>query len=177
MARFFRRKKFCRFTAEGVSFDGVLGLRTYPWAEVGALYIEALGGKPAARGARGVPVAVDFAGPDGGRVRGDLVALERDALRIVLGGDTEVALPYFAIDEIVVDDGRLRFVSDLVPREETRSGQSIDQVVEPRGGGSPQHAVRARALCRAVRGGRRAGTARRGSRTDRRSAPAHHRGR
>jgi hypothetical protein len=112
------------FTDEGVRFDGVLGLRTYPWAEVGALYIEALGSAPGrgGRGGRGVPVAVDFAGADGGRVRGDLIALERDALHIVLGGDTEVALPYHAIDEIVVDDGRLQYVSSLVPRQELGRG-------------------------------------------------------
>jgi hypothetical protein len=110
------------FEADGVCFDSVLGLRTIPWAEVGALFIETL--EPAGKTAREerVPVVVSFAGTGGGRVRGGLLAIERERCRIVLGGKTEVALPLFAISELQVADGRLTFLSELEPTGESGRG-------------------------------------------------------
>jgi hypothetical protein len=110
------------FEPEGVRFDSVLGARTIPWDEVAALFIEALDpGRRSGAGER-VPVTVDFAGPEGGRVRGGLVALEREHCRIVLGSATEVALPLAVVAEVVVADGRLTFLSELVPTGETGRG-------------------------------------------------------
>lgn len=110
------------FEASGVRFDSVLGARTIPWSEVAALYIEALdsGAKPTED--ERVPVTVDFAGPEGGRVQGRLIALEAAHCRVVLGGKTEVALPLHALAEIVVADGRLTFVSELAPVDEEGRG-------------------------------------------------------
>jgi|SRR5262245_14119845 len=110
------------FEAEGVRFDSVLGVRTIPWAEVGALFIETLepGEKPARE--ERVPVVVSFAGPGGGRVRGGLLAIERERCRVVLGGKTEVALPLSAISELLVADGRLTFLSELEPTRESGRG-------------------------------------------------------
>lgn len=110
------------FAAEGVRFDSVLGQRTIPWSEVGALYIEALDGGRAPRATAGVPVVVSFAGRDGGRVRGALLALERERCRILLGGESEVALPYWAVAEIQVDDGRHTYLSALEPSGESGRG-------------------------------------------------------
>jgi hypothetical protein len=110
------------FESEGVRFDSVLGERTIPWSEVGALFIETLEPETDRARAERVPVVVGFAGPEGGRVRGGLVALEREHCRLILGGKTEVALPLFAILELVVADGRLTFVSDLVPTGELGRG-------------------------------------------------------
>lgn len=110
------------FAPEGVRFDSVLGLRTLPWAEVAALYLEVLGSKAAPSERARVPVTLDFAGPEGGRLRGGLIALERERVRVVLGRDTEVVLPLFALAQLVVTDGRLTFVSELTPAEETGRG-------------------------------------------------------
>lgn len=110
------------FESDGVRFDSVLGLRTIPWVEVGALFIESLGGEKQRAPDGKVPVVLSFVGQDGGRVRGGLVALERERCRMLLGGKTEVALPLFAVAELVVDDGRLSFVSELVPKSEVGRG-------------------------------------------------------
>jgi hypothetical protein len=113
------------FSAEGVRFDSVLGSRTIPWGEVAALYLEVLGAKPAPAATTGVPVVLDFAGAAGGRLRGELVALERERCRLRLGGETELAIPLYALAELVVADGRLTFVSELVPRSETGRGAAF----------------------------------------------------
>jgi len=110
------------FEVEGVRFDSVLGVRTIPWAEVGALFIETLERAEKVAREEKVPVVVSFAGPGGGRVRGGLLAIERERCRIVLGGKTEVALPLFAISELVVADGRLTFLSELDPTGESGRG-------------------------------------------------------
>ena len=109
------------FTSEGVRFDSELGLRTTPWDEVGALFLENLEGGGAARPVD-VPVLLSFTGPAGGRVRGGLLRLERASCRISLAGKTEVALPLGAVAELLVDDGRLSYLSDLVPAEESGRG-------------------------------------------------------
>ena len=109
------------FAPEGVRFDSVLGERTIPWMEVAGLFVEALDEPDATKDER-VPITVDLAGPEGGRVQGRLVALEREHCRMVLGADTEIALPLFAVAEVVVADGRLRFLSELVPASETGRG-------------------------------------------------------
>jgi NPCBM/NEW2 domain-containing protein len=110
------------FADEGVRFDSVLGQRTIPWGEVGALFIESLDAAPKGARGSGVPVSVAFAGSDGGRVRGALVALERDGCRLVLGGASEVKLPWHAVAEVVVADGRLSYLSELAPTSESGRG-------------------------------------------------------
>lgn len=111
------------FEPSGVRFDSVLGLRTIPWPEIGALFIESLEGERVRAQDGRVPVVLSFAGPEGGRVRGGLVALERERCRLLLGGKTEIALPLFALAELLVDDGRLTFVSELVPLAEVGRGK------------------------------------------------------
>lgn len=108
------------FSAEGLRFDSVLGSRTMPWSEVGALFVESLSEVRAPTGDE-VPVQVSLGGPAGGRVRGGLLRLERESCRIKLGGRTEVDLPLGAVTEILVADGRLAYLSDL-PAEEVGRG-------------------------------------------------------
>lgn len=110
------------FEKDGVRFDSVLGLRTIPWRETAALYLEVLAKKPEAAETERVPVTLDFAGPEGGRLRAGLLALEREHCRLLLGGKNEIALPYFAVAELVVADGRLTFVSELLPTDERGRG-------------------------------------------------------
>jgi hypothetical protein len=113
------------FEAEGVRFDSVLGQRTIPWGEVGALFIEALDDGPDRAAAAAVPVVVAFAGRDGGRLRGGLLALERERCRLLLGGASEIALPWSAVAELLVADGRLTYLSELVPSGESGRGAAF----------------------------------------------------
>ena len=78
------------FETTGVRFDSVLGARTIPWDEVAAIFVEVLSSAPAPAEATRVPVSLELAGADGGRLRGGLVALERESCRLILGGRTEV---------------------------------------------------------------------------------------
>ncbi len=110
------------FEPAGVRFDSVLGLRTIPWQDVAALFLEVLGQKTTGAEPGRVPVTLDFAGPEGGRLRGGLIALEGERCRLVLGGKTEIALPLYAVAELVVADGRLTFLSELVPLREVGRG-------------------------------------------------------
>jgi len=106
---------------EGVAFDGVLGQRTVPWSEVAALYVAELGARePVAP--RGVPVTLEFAGAGGGRARAGLLALERGGARVVLAQGSELLLPYGAWLELSVADGRLVYLSELVPSGEQGRG-------------------------------------------------------
>lgn len=110
------------FTAEGPRFDSELGSRTTPWPEVGALFLESLSGGGGSAPPPAVPVLLSFAGPSGGRARGGLVRLERESCRVVLAGKTELVLPLGTVAEILVADGRLTYLSDLVPSAESGRG-------------------------------------------------------
>ena len=110
------------FTAEGVSFESeLLGTRLVRYDELAALFVEVFEEPtPSRPDAGGVPVAVDLT--DGGRVRGSLVELAETGCRMRVVGETEILLPLARILEIAVDDGRLRFLSDLAPGTETGRG-------------------------------------------------------
>jgi len=108
------------FETDGVRFDSVLGQRLIPWSEVAALYIEQLGKEAPRAPTQDVPVTVEFSS-GGGRVRGALLALERERCRLRLG-KSEVAFPLSAVAELVVADGRLTFVSELEPTAEVGRG-------------------------------------------------------
>jgi hypothetical protein len=108
------------FEPEGPRMEGSFGERVFPWSEVAALFIEPLGGPPALQsegsgaGLRpGALVAVDLA--DGGRLRGLLRSLGAGGLRLEHAPGREVDLSLAALGEVVAEDGRVRFVSDLEP--------------------------------------------------------------
>lgn len=107
--------------AEGVVFDGVLGKRTVPWNEVAALFVAELGAsRPAVT--PGVPVTLEFAGEGGGRARAGLLGLEPGGARVVLAQGSELVLPYGAWLELSVADGKLTYLSQLVPSAEEGRG-------------------------------------------------------
>lgn len=108
------------FTTEGPRIEGGFGERVFPWDEVAALFIESLGGEPdeapqaAKPGLRaGARVVVDLT--DGGRLRGTLARLEARGCLLELGAADDVLLPIDTLAELVADDGRLRFLSELEP--------------------------------------------------------------
>ncbi len=111
------------FTAEGVRFESLLGSRVFAWDELAALFVEVLAGE-AAPAAQGTPVAVDLV--DLSRVRGLLLALDGTGCRMSVAGGGEVQLPWAEIEELLVEDGTLRFLSDLAPSGEEGFGTPFD---------------------------------------------------
>jgi len=102
-----------RFEPTGVAFESRGTTRSYPWSEVGALFIEALASEPA-RDER-VPVVVDLFGSS--RLRGALVELDEAGCRLATSGNPSLFLPAELIAEIGVADGSYRFLSDLAPSD------------------------------------------------------------
>lgn len=103
------------FTDEGVRFDSRLGVRVFPWEEVGGLFVEALDALPEPEpGTADRPrVAVDLVDP--GRLHGRLMALSSGGCVLELPHGESVTLPLEALSELVVDDGRLMFLSERNP--------------------------------------------------------------
>lgn len=100
------------FTDDGVRFDSPLGSKHFPWQEVSALLVEALEvDAPAPE--EGAPVTVDLI--DGSRLRGGLVLLTGEDCRLRIAGGRGLRLPISVISEILVEDERLRFLSELEP--------------------------------------------------------------
>ena len=98
------------FSAEGVKFDGVLGSRTFPWAEVAALFVEPL------EDPRSLPeraVLLDLA--DGGRISGGLVRWDSGGLTLALDAQRTLVFPSGAVRELTTGDGSVAFLSALEP--------------------------------------------------------------
>ncbi|MEW6072592.1 MAG: NPCBM/NEW2 domain-containing protein [Planctomycetota bacterium] len=110
------------FSAAGVTFESdLLGTRLVPWGELAALFAEVLTPRSGESGADGaLKVAVDLA--DGGRVRGRLVELAEDGVRLEIGGSGEVRLPLARVAQVAVDDGAFAFLSDLPALREEGMG-------------------------------------------------------
>ncbi|MCY3000687.1 MAG: NPCBM/NEW2 domain-containing protein [Planctomycetota bacterium] len=102
------------FAADGIEFESVLGRRTYPWAEVAALYVEPLGAPKPAAGEDGA-ACVDLA--DGGRLHARVEKLGPDGVTLALDKRRKLVLPLAALRELTLDDGSVRFLSTLVPSE------------------------------------------------------------
>jgi len=107
------------FSGEGVGFESVIGRRTFPWSEVAALFVEALG-EPDAAPPDGTPVSVDLV--DGGRLRGTLARLDGRTCRITLAGGLELDLDLANVLEVAVADGSLVALSELPPASEVGRG-------------------------------------------------------
>jgi hypothetical protein len=103
---------FQEFSAEGVVFDSALGVRAFPWSEVGALMIEPLGARsPAARSAKSVSVDLAL----GGRLHGELERVEQGVAHLRWRGGASLALALDALDQIVLDDGSVSHLSASAP--------------------------------------------------------------
>ncbi|TAJ17301.1 MAG: hypothetical protein EPO68_09730 [Planctomycetota bacterium] len=98
------------FADAGVEFESASGVRTIAWAEVAALYVEAIGErKPRAAGAQAV--ALDLAG--GGALRGELVGLGSSGVELVRPGGQSLRLSWSALTGLARDDGRFAWISQL----------------------------------------------------------------
>jgi len=126
------------FTAEGVRFDSAtLGAKLFPWKDIAALFVEVFDeGREDDR--EGVPIELDLVeeGRLSSRLKCSLVRLEEDGCRALVAGH-EVLFPWAAIGEVVVDDGRLRYLSGIpAVGEEGRGAPFGDEL-----GGVWDHAV------------------------------------
>jgi len=99
------------FVAEGVRFDGPLGLRVHSWGEVVALYVEPFGEMPPELADGPGVVAVDLY--DGSRLRGRIEGMSEDSCRLRVPSGELLELSLKTISEIAVADGRLAFLSEL----------------------------------------------------------------
>ncbi|MDF1837308.1 MAG: NPCBM/NEW2 domain-containing protein [Planctomycetota bacterium] len=102
------------FDPEGVRFEGRLGEKLYPWAEVVGLFIESLGDGTQGSGAgtKENPVAL-VEWTDGSRMRGRLVRLGADAVVLAPIAEFELlpwTIPMAAVRELVLLDGSFRFL-------------------------------------------------------------------
>ena len=112
------------FGASGVVFESeAVGLKTFAWEEVAAIFIEYLGDDGDKAPAPAVPVVVDLA--DQSRVRGALQRMTPTHCRVVVGGH-ELFFAWGAVSELTVADGRIGFLSDLVPLREEGRGMPFD---------------------------------------------------
>lgn len=101
------------FGDEGVRFDSErVGMRTFAWTDVAALFVEMLD-EPPAREPSEHDVVVDLL--DGTRLRGRCVELDAEGLDLRIVDGLLVELPLDHVVEIVRDDGRLAFLSELAP--------------------------------------------------------------
>jgi hypothetical protein len=101
------------FEPEGVRFQGRFGLKTHPWEEVVALFIEQLDA-PDPRPSR-APVVVDLRG--GGRIGGDLVSVRADGVELITAAGTQLRIPLPLVREVMRADGSFQFLSDLTPAD------------------------------------------------------------
>ena len=101
------------FGEGGVKFESVLGSKDFPWDEIAGLFVAAFEEAPVAEGDAGTRVAVDLI--DGSRLRGRLVSLDGAGCALEFAGGLGITLPLASLSELVVDDGRVAFLSDLTP--------------------------------------------------------------
>ena len=97
------------FEPEGVRFQGRFGLKTHPWKEVVAVFVEQLD-EPAGEVAES-PVVVDLRG--GGRLGGDLKTVGAGGLELTTTFGTALRIPLPLVREVMSADGSFQFLSDL----------------------------------------------------------------
>lgn len=101
------------FSADALKFHGELvGTLSIPWGDVAALFVEPLGGdaRPADPG---VPVVVDLA--RGSRLKASLQKIDAGGVRLTRGPDVALVLDPRDVQDLVVDDGGLVFLSSMAP--------------------------------------------------------------
>lgn len=102
------------FTTEGVRFHGQVGSRLIDWSEVAALFVEGL---PPERDSAAEPAAarvvVDLV--DAGRLRGRLEKVDAQGVRMTTHNGESLLLPAAVVGQLLVEDDRVAFLSDLEP--------------------------------------------------------------
>jgi len=100
------------FTEAGVSFATSVGTKELPWAEICALFIEALGDAPLVPPS-GDLVVVDLA--DGGRLHAGLLEIREEEMDLVTRAGRGLRLKRSAVAELFVPGAGARYLSELTP--------------------------------------------------------------
>ncbi len=103
------------FSAQGVRFHGErVDSRVFPWGEVAALFIEGAGHAATADEAdASVRVVADLV--QGSRLRGVLRSMDNGQLALAPRSGEPLALSFGDLRQLYVDDGRVRYLSELEP--------------------------------------------------------------
>lgn len=103
------------FSAQGVRFHGErVDSRVFPWAEVAALFVEGAGHTAAAEGAdANVRVVADLV--QGSRLRGVLRSMNNGQLVLAPHTGEPLTLSFNDLRQLYVDDGSVRYLSELEP--------------------------------------------------------------
>ena len=104
---------FEAFDDAGVQLTSVLGKRSFPWAEVGALFVAQLTGDSVLDEVSGAPLIVDLA--DGSRLRAGFAAADARGLVIDYPRAGKLEIPFASLLEAALDDGSIAFLSELAP--------------------------------------------------------------
>jgi len=112
---------FESFEAGGVRFESqAMGLQSFGWSEIAALMIEDLGAEQPASEPGKLPVILDLVG--GGSLRAELLQVEEQGCRLRLAGEEQL-FGWGIVEELLVNDGSVVFLSDLPALKEEGRGQ------------------------------------------------------
>ena len=115
------------FTVEGVRFHGQVGSRLIDWSEVAALFVEGLPPeKDSAADPGAARVVVDLV--DASRLRGRLEKLDAQGVRMTTHNGETLLLPPAVVGQLLVEDDRLAFLSDLEPSSAPPSAPFGDEL-------------------------------------------------
>jgi hypothetical protein len=106
--------------------DDRIGSLEVAWSELVALFVDSGYGERPAASEQAVRVVVDLAGKS--RVRGTLVKVDAQGVALERHGGETLRLPAGLVSLLVVDDGRVVFLSDLEPKEATPSSPFGDDL-------------------------------------------------
>lgn len=108
------------FTAQGVRFESpAVGLKTYPWREIAALFIEAIDEVRQEESTHLVPVVLDLS--DRSRIGGWLIRMDLEGCS-VLAAATELVFPWSVVEELSIADGSLTYLSTQLALSEEGRG-------------------------------------------------------
>lgn len=108
------------FSEEGVRFDNeTVGSQFYEWSKIAGLFVEVLDEDLGDKENSHTPVVLDLV--DGSRMTCRLLELAEEGCRIEAAGEP-LLFPWAAIHELAVNDGSMRYLSELEPTSEEGRG-------------------------------------------------------
>ncbi len=104
---------FESFAKDGVELSSVLGKRTFPWSEVGALFFAPLQSTVKSEAPQGAPVIVDLI--DGSRLRAGFMGVGEHGLLLAYSKSEPLQISCDQLLEAALDDGSFSYLSSLPP--------------------------------------------------------------
>ncbi len=104
---------FESFAKEGIVLSSVIGKRTFPWSEVGALFFAPLQSVAKSERPPGVPLMLDLV--DGSRLRAGFVSAGENGLLLAYSKAEQLQIPCNQLLEAALDDGSFSYLSAIAP--------------------------------------------------------------